>query len=300
MAASAARAAGAALAGGGTVRAGAGADPVSLALATVPGSVPLPFPPRDETYSFRLELEQIYRTELGRTAVTNYFDVEGDLVWVQEYMRYRVNGCAHLDAVQKVFDQIDRGTIAAVCSPVPGSRVPFPPQAESADFREQLDAKYRDGLRRAPSPSFVDAEGAIVWTQEYLRYRVYACDDPTARAAVRAQIRGGPPPPECFTPQAPERGVLGHWVGTIFMPEPRAFTMDITQQSGSHYAGTYRDIAFGTVTLTWDGGDRVEFFVYFGDGSGLFRGTFSDPDRVRGTMKYDKIARTLDFDMSRY
>ena len=94
--------------------------------------------------------------------------------------------------------------------------------------------------------------------------------------------------------------MLGRWLGTIFMPEPRPFTMDITEQRGSQYFGTYRDIAFGTVTLTWDGGDRVEFFVYFGDGSGVYRGTFIEPDRVRGSMRYDKIPRTLDFDMSRY
>ena len=34
---------------------------------------------------------------------------------------------------------------------------------------------YRDGLRRGSVASFVDIEGTIVWTQEYLRYRVNGC-----------------------------------------------------------------------------------------------------------------------------
>jgi hypothetical protein len=92
--------------------------------------------------------------------------------------------------IQKVFGQVDRGTIAPVCAGLPTSVVTFPPYADTADVRQQLDARYRDMLRRTPSPAYVDGEGAIVWTPEYLRYRVGGCDDVTARAAVRAEIGG--------------------------------------------------------------------------------------------------------------
>ena len=272
-------------------------------LAVVSRPAVIAFPPRNESFLFRQELELVYRVELGRPSTSTHVDVEGDLVWTQEYLRYRVNGCAHLDAVQKVFDQIDRGTIAPVCAEVAGGAVPFPPRDESYDFRQRLEAKYRDGLRRGLSSTSVDVEGAIVWTQEYLRYRVNACDDPTARAAVWTQIRGGPPPPVCIAvAPEPEPGyvVMGHWNGTIAMPTPRPFTMDITSRRGDTYFGAYRDIAYGSASLTVDADGRVDFFVYFGDGSGTFAGRFVGADRVRGSMKYDKISNTrFDFEMVR-
>ena len=40
----------------------------------------------------------------------------------------------------------------------------FPPRNESLDFRAQLEAKYRDGLRRPVAGSYADPEGAVVWT----------------------------------------------------------------------------------------------------------------------------------------
>src|SRR5262245_8169793 len=58
--------------------------------------------------------------------------------------------------------------------------VNFPPRNEPFDFRQQLEVKYRDGLRRGAVQTFVDLEGDIVWTQEYLRYRVNACDHQSA------------------------------------------------------------------------------------------------------------------------
>jgi hypothetical protein len=36
--------------------------------------------------------------------------VEGDVVWTQEYLRYRVNRCTHQQAQQKVFQQVALGS----------------------------------------------------------------------------------------------------------------------------------------------------------------------------------------------
>ena len=58
--------------------------------------------------------------------------------------------------------------------------VSFPPRNDSFDFRNQLETKYRTGLGRAAAATFVDAEGEVVWTQEYMRYRTNGCDHPTA------------------------------------------------------------------------------------------------------------------------
>jgi hypothetical protein len=54
------------------------------------------FPPRNEPFDFRTQLEAKYRDQLKRTAVSTFVDIEGDIVWTQEYLRYRVNGCGHL------------------------------------------------------------------------------------------------------------------------------------------------------------------------------------------------------------
>ena len=42
--------------------------------------------------------------------------------------------------------------------------VSFPPRDESLDFRNQLEAEYRNGLRRGPTSTSVDVEGDVVWT----------------------------------------------------------------------------------------------------------------------------------------
>src|SRR4051794_33738334 len=56
----------------------------------------------------------------------------------------------------------------------------FPPRNEPFDFRKTLETQYQNVLRRGATSTFVDTEGDIVWTEEYLRYRVNGCDHPTA------------------------------------------------------------------------------------------------------------------------
>lgn len=256
------------------------------------GPSAIAFPPRNESFEYRRELDEWYRTTLARQAVPTYVDIEGDVVWTQEYLRYRVNRCSHVDAVQKVLSQIAGHGIAPVCGDPPQGVVAFPPRNESYDFRMQLEVLYRDVLRRAVTQSYADIEGAIVWTQEYLRYRVNACDDFTSRAKVLQQITGGGIAPVCRAGR-----LAGRWEGEIDMPGGRHFTMTLSED-GERIWGSYRDIAFGTVTAAISG-DRVGFFVYFGDGSGTFEGEFDGPDRVEGTMKYDKIQTRYRFRMLR-
>ncbi len=258
------------------------------------GALGVAFPPRDESFRFRQELETVYRTGLQRAETSSYVDAEGDLVWTQEYLRYRVNGCGHAEAAARTLAQIDGAGIAPVCGDTPPGVVSFPPRDESYRFRLQLEAQYRDQLRRPPSSTYVDVEGALVWTQEYLRYRVNKCDHVTATLRVVQQIEGRGIGPVCQEPN-----MTGQWSGTIDMPGGRGFTMSVIQ-TGNDFHGTYRDIAFGTVTGSYrPGGRGVEFFVYFGDGSGLFSGNFDGVGHVRGTMKYDKISTTFGFEMTR-
>jgi hypothetical protein len=75
------------------------------------------FPPRDQVYAFRLELERLYRDELRRTPTSTSVDPEGDVVWIQEYLRYRLNGCNHQNGVSRVMTQVDGGGIQPTCVP---------------------------------------------------------------------------------------------------------------------------------------------------------------------------------------
>jgi hypothetical protein len=155
------------------------------------------FPPRDQAFRFRQDLEAYYRDIFRRSANQSFVDIEGTIVWTQEYLRYRVNSCGHNEAVNRVMAQIDGSTSTATCST---AETPFPPRNEPLAFRVTLEAKYRDGLRRSPSTTFVDIEGDIVWTQEYLRYRTTGCDHEAASAKVREQLQGQPPSAGCVAP----------------------------------------------------------------------------------------------------
>lgn len=163
------------------------ASVTSLPAEGIVGSRAVAFPPRNEPLDFRTRLEFKYRDSLQRAPIDSYVDLEGSIVWTQEYLRYRLNGCAHADAVQRVFSQIDGGAIQGGCG---AETTVFPPRNEPFAFRVQLEAKYRDGLRRPATPTYVDPEGDIVWTQEYLRYRVSGCFHEEALAKVFDQVDG--------------------------------------------------------------------------------------------------------------
>jgi hypothetical protein len=156
------------------------------------------FPPRDQTLGFGLELNAVYRDQLRRPAVTTFVDLEGWIVWIQEYLRYRVNGCSNFEASLRVGVQIGGGGVPPVCAVIPpGVTVPFPPRNESFAFGLELNATYRDLLRRPTVSAFVDLEGWIVWISEYLRYRTTGCSDDEASFRVGVQIAGGGVPPPC-------------------------------------------------------------------------------------------------------
>lgn len=90
--------------------AGGGVQPVCGIAAAAPA-----FPPRNETLAFRQALETLYRDELGRMQTPTAVDVEGDVVWIQEYIRYRLSGCNNTQATQRVLQQIDGLGIQPTC-----------------------------------------------------------------------------------------------------------------------------------------------------------------------------------------
>ena len=93
--------------------------------ATVTGNPT--FPPRNEPFDFRLRLEAKYRDELRSSASQTAVDIEGDIVWTQEYLRYRVSTCGHMDAINRVVAQIDGRGVQPDCTPVVVEPTPPPP-----------------------------------------------------------------------------------------------------------------------------------------------------------------------------
>jgi hypothetical protein len=155
------------------------------------------FPPRNEPFDFRLRLEAQYQNVLRRPQQQSFVDIEGTIVWTQEYLRYRVNGCGQADAIARVAAQIVGQGVQPVCSNFTGTTVTFPPRDQPFAFRQELERIYRDVLGRPASLSAVDTEGDIVWTQEYLRYRVNSCSHLEAVDRVLSQTLGGPVQPTC-------------------------------------------------------------------------------------------------------
>jgi len=87
----------------------------TLVCAATPAG-PIPFPPRNEGLLFMNDLNTTYRDSLRRSLGSSFVDNEGAVVWVLEYLRYRLNGCTHGDATTKVFQQIRGQGIQPVCS----------------------------------------------------------------------------------------------------------------------------------------------------------------------------------------
>jgi hypothetical protein len=161
------------------------------------GPMVVRFPPRNEPLNFKVQLEAKYRDQLRRSAGSSFVDPEGDIVWTTEYLLYRLNLCGHADAVAKVMRQIDTGQLQPLCGTAAEGTIPFPPRNEPLDFRNQLEAKYRDGLQRSPSSTFVDLEGDVVWITEYTRFRVNECGHDESVQKVFRIIDGAGDQPVC-------------------------------------------------------------------------------------------------------
>lgn len=74
------------------------------------------FPPRNLSLDFLNTLDDFYRDDLNETAPDSYIDLEGKAVWLQEYLRYRVNGCNNQESTDRVFQQIRGGGTAPICT----------------------------------------------------------------------------------------------------------------------------------------------------------------------------------------
>lgn len=88
---------------------------VSAVCAITPAGA-VPFPPRSEGLDFMNQLDEVYRDRLRRSPSPVYVNNEGRVVWILEYLRYRLNSCSHGDATMRVFQQILGQGIQPTCS----------------------------------------------------------------------------------------------------------------------------------------------------------------------------------------
>jgi len=175
------------------------ADDIAGAQSLYGGGVAgnIAFPPRNEPNDFYNQLIAVYRDELRAAQSGTYVDPEGAVIWLTEYARQRVGQCGHDTATQNTLNQITSNGSTLVCAATPTGPIPFPPRNEGLLFMNQLDATYRDSLRRSQGSAFVNNEGAVVWVLEYLRYRLNGCNHGDATTKVIQQIRGQGIQPVC-------------------------------------------------------------------------------------------------------
>jgi hypothetical protein len=159
------------------------------------------FPDRREPVEFRTQLEGVYQAR-GAQRTSTFVDIEGTVIWTTEYIRYRLSNCSDAESISKVAFEI-----ANLNSPGPpecGSVAPFPDRRDAFRFRvDFLEPQYRDVLRKPLQQLFVNAEGDVIWTMEYLRYRVGNCSHAEATAKVNMDIGGAGPQPVCSGPSSP-------------------------------------------------------------------------------------------------
>ena len=180
----------------------AAANSAYLSVGAINSPMVVGFPGRDFSNRMRNDLEAKY-VSIGRSTTNQSFvDREGEVVWMQEYIRYRVNGCDQGSAVARVITQIAGGPALPVCADVnPNQVVLFPPRNEMFDARRALETQYQ-AMGRGITLSAVDLEGSSIWISEYLRYSASGCAHDVAVQNVFTQIDGNPPPATCFVPCA--------------------------------------------------------------------------------------------------
>jgi hypothetical protein len=174
-----------------------GGNIVATGIQPSNGRVPVAiysFPTRQEVVDFRRQLESQYRNVASRRSTT-FVDINSAAVWLSEYQRYRMGGCDHWAAQQRTMAQIDGFGVQPFCS-VPGRLEPVSP-SESVHFRQALETKYRDDLRRAGSEVNLDPDTEALWIHEYMRNRLATCNHADALAHIIDQIDGVSAPLTC-------------------------------------------------------------------------------------------------------
>jgi len=203
--------------------------------------------------------------------------------------------------------QIDGNAPGGICAENRDFLIVFPPRDQSLDFRRQLEAKYQS-MGRSQAGTHVDQEGSVIWTQEYMRYRVNDCDHAATVQKVFQQIDGGAVSdtcvPACRYRVAPgvSRYNDGQHTGVVdLIGEPGGcawtaassapwLTFDSAYASGSNGISVPYTVAqnvsggdrTGRIVFTWTGGNAT-FFVDQSGSPFITSFTMTDPFRSGST-----------------
>ena len=282
-----------------------GAERSISAIPTSPSAITLPesgggvshgavvnYPQRSDTLDFRQQLESKYASK-GRAPAQTYVDMDGEVAWIQEYHRYRVNGCDHDTATRNALAQVDGAAPPQVCAIrfFPESAI-YPSREDSVDFRRQLGAKYQAMGRSAQSA--VDAEGAGIWISEYLRYRTSGCDHASAVQKTMTQVDGGAAAATCAT-------TCAYYVSPASVSTPSgggAFSVELVRTSGTCEWLAVSEAPWVALTQPITGGDRSRLSFLVAPNSG---GSRSGTVRVNypGGASFFEVAQTgLSYNLS--
>lgn len=268
-------------------------QPVRFPIGNGPQGI-INFPPRNEPNAFFADLQALYRDVLRRAEATSFVDAEGQNVWLTEYFRFYLNGCSHEEAIARTLREISSGGTQPVCG---AETLAFPPRNLPNDFQNRLEATYRDVLRRAQVPTFVDSEGANVWLAQYLRFRVSGCDHLTAQNKVFSEIRGGGVQPVCTTNAPPNNtNLTGSYTATFNaassctqIPAARRSRTLAASLTRRNNAPTFFDVVFSGANflgqsgaLNLIGNDVSGVFVF---GETLASGDFLLVDALTGGVR---------------
>jgi hypothetical protein len=253
------------------------------------------FPPQVESLAFRQALEVKYRDQLGAPPLQTHIDLQSDVVYTLEFVRYSQSGCSSAQSYERVFVQIDGRGVEPDCdsqaspSSCTFSLTPMPQRvpAGGGSFTATVTAAP-DTCRWqivADVPWITGVARAAIGTQGFT-YTVAANSSPQSRTG-RISLRGDdegiavmdvdqaastipppPVPPPSPPPPAPPPGPPG--------PSPCTYAVTPSSINADGAGGTF-DIRVATSpgcpwTATTPGG-FIQVTAVSGaiDGSGVAR-----------------------------